>query len=108
MENLIAMMIVLVPPTMIVRQKRERDGTVTNPHVMISLVLVSNALMIMDVWRLKFVVAMTRLIPTLSMQQVKELSFEIMVHVLLVILNVMLQLVKCVVQDVTTPSSVPN
>jgi len=44
-ENLFAVMIVLVPPMLIVKQ----DGTVINPHVMIPLVLVSNALQITDV-----------------------------------------------------------
>jgi len=44
-ENPFALMIVLVPPMLIVKQ----DGTVINPHVMIPLVLVSNALKITDV-----------------------------------------------------------
>jgi len=51
---------------------------------------------------------MTRLMTTLSLQLIMELSFEIMVNVLLVLLNAILLLVKYVVQDVTTPSFVLN
>jgi len=53
---IVVMILVLVPVTPIVIQ----DITVINPHVMILLVIVSNALMIMDVWPKKFVVVMVK------------------------------------------------
>jgi hypothetical protein len=101
MGHIFAVMIpVLVQRIPIVIQ----DITVTYPHVMTKLVIVTNALMPTIAHPNQFVVVMTKLIQMQWKQPVRELLSEIMVIVQNVLLVV--KQVKHVVQDVSTHSPV--